>query len=298
MNRLKFKLIYIPIVIMLLGGALMIGLTDYITAGFTLDILRTSTFWTNIVTTNIGILCVILSILLIMIDKFKEENLEYLDAQKYIFDYYRSTKYQTAVFQKFSACENRNNKKLAYIMNIRKKYSKLKPSPKDLQIMQKGTEIEKESNKYCIKALYYETLMSSDYLENNIDKLHVHYNTITENLIFSGIPTTSNSIEYVTRHKGFKVAKDLLPKYLLSFAITVIIAGLSIDLLKGINIATVFKTVSKLFTISTQIYFAYNYSNKYSNEVVLHDINFRRSIIKKYDLWLVKETQKTKEVYS
>lgn len=297
MSKLKFKIIYIPIVLMLLGGAFMIGLTDYITAGFTLNILKDSTFWANIITTNIGILCVILSILLIMIDKFKEESIEYLDAQRYIFDYYKSTKYQTAVFQKFSACENRKNKKLSYVMSIRKKYSKLKPTPKDLQIMQKGTDEEKENNKYCSKALYYETLMSEDYLENNIDKLHVHHDTITEKLIFSGTPTDSCDTEYITRHKGFKVAKDLLPKYLLSFAITVFIAGSTIELLQDINMATVFKTVSKLFTISTQIYFAYNYSNKYNNEVVLHDINFRRSIIKKYDLWLIKETHKTtKEV--
>lgn len=298
MNRLKFKLVYIPIVLMLLGGALMIGLTDYITAGFSIENLTSITFWTNIITTNIGVACVIIAILLIMVDKFKDENKEYLDAEQYIYNYYKSTKYQTAVFQKFSSLENRESKKIAYINKIRKKYSKLKPSPEDLHIKQYGTEEEKSKNKYCIKCKYYETLMSLDYLENNIDKLHIHHDTITEKLIFSGVPTDSSTRDYIVKHKGAKVAKDLLPKYILSFVLTVFIAGATLDLLEGVTMATVFKTVSKLFTICTQIYFAYNYSNKYNIEVVLHDINFRRSIIKKYDLWLIKETQKTKEVCS
>ena len=37
MKRIKFKIIYVPLFLMLVIGALMIGLTDYLTAQFTAD---------------------------------------------------------------------------------------------------------------------------------------------------------------------------------------------------------------------------------------------------------------------
>lgn len=67
------------------------------------------------------------------------------------------------------------------------------------------------------------------------------------------------------------------------------------DLKDGITVAVIFKTSVKLFSICSQIYFAYNYSNKYNTEVILHDIRYRVSIINKFKLWLarkVKEVQK------
>jgi hypothetical protein len=63
-------------VLILLTGALCIGLTDYIEAGFDLQkLLSDRTFFTNIALTNIGILCIILAILLYRSDKYKD-NME------------------------------------------------------------------------------------------------------------------------------------------------------------------------------------------------------------------------------
>lgn len=289
MIKLKFKIIWVPIALMLLGGAVMIGLTDYITAGFSFKIFRSPEFWSNILCSNIGILCIIISILLIKIDKFQEENEEFLDLKKYMFTYYRNENYKSVVFKKFCAIANRTEKKIVYKTSIQKKYTKLSPTPDDLNIINNGTEEEKKSNKYCIKVEFYEHLMSDEYIENNIDKLKIKYNTLTEDLVFNGVPTTSENVNYITKHKAGKVIKDLLPKYMLSFALTVIMATLVPSFKDGIGIETIFKTATKLFTVCSQIYFAYNYADKYCQEVIMHDIIFRNSVIKDYDLWLAKQ---------
>lgn len=282
----KIKLIHIPIVIMLLLGALMIGLTDYITAGFNFDILTNYTFWVNIISTNIGTISVVIAVLLMVIDNFKEKNILYLDITNYIINYYRNSDYKSAVFRKFCGIENKKEKKRVYLNRLNTKFSKLKPNHKDLEISLKGTEEEKENNKYCQKIKKIELMSSEEYMSTYLDKLRIKYDTITEDLIFTGVPTNSYQTNYIVKHKGIKVTKDLLPRYLLTFALTCFASSLVPDLAEGITLVTVFKTAVKLFSVCSQIYFAYTYANKYCQEVVMHDLNFRNNTIRNYDLWL------------
>ena len=282
----KIKLIHIPIVIMLLVGALMIGLTDYITAGFDLSIFKSYAFWVNIASTNIGTISVVIAILLMVIDNFKERNPIYLETSNYIINYYRSINYKSAVFRTYCGVENKKEKKIVYLNRLNDKFSRLKPKAKDLEVSLKGTEEQKEKNKYCQKVKKLELLSSDEYINTYLDKTRIKYDTITEDLIFTGIPTNSYQHNYITKHKGIKVTKDLLPRYLLTFALTCFASSLVPDLAEGITLVTIFKTAVKLFSVCSQIYFAYTYANRYCEEVVMHDLNFRNNTIKNYDLWL------------
>lgn len=295
-KKLKFKFIYIPITLMLLLGSLMIGITDYIAMGFTLDIFHKPDFWINLACTNCGILCVVISILLIKVDQFKEIDVTYNTLLSNINEYYNSKDYQTALFEKFCFEENKIEKKETYRNKIHIKYSRLRVKPKDLQIKLKGSDEQKQKNRYCIKTEYYETLMSDYYIDNYIDKLHVKYNAITESVIFSGVVTQESNRDYITKKKVLKIVRDLAPKYILTFSITVLAAMVTADLKDGITLAVIFKTASKLFSICSQIYFAHNYSNKYCNEVILHDIRYRYSIINKFKLWVARKINELKEV--
>lgn len=289
----KIKLIHVPITIMLLMGALMIGLTDYITAGFTLEVFKDYTFWINIASTNIGIICVVVAILLMVIDNFKERDEIYLDTSKYITNYYRDSNYKSSIFRLFCGEENKKEKRRVFLNRLNDKFSKLKPSSKDLEISLKGTDVQKDKNKYCQKVKKIELMSSEEYISKYLEKTKIKYDTITEDLIFTGIPTNSYQHNYITKHKGLKVTKDLLPRYLLTFALTCFVSSLVPDLAEGITLVTVFKTATKLFSVCSQIYFAYTYANKYCQEVVMHDINFRNNTIRNYDLWL---KQRIKEV--
>lgn len=295
---MKFKIIWVPIVLMLVGGAVMIGLTDYITAGFSLSVFSKPEFWSNLLCTNGGTLCMILAILLMRIDKFKEANKEFLDTQEFIQNYYRDSSYRSVIFNKYCAEINRKEKIEVFIESIKKKFTKYtnkKSNPENIEVYTKGTEEEKKNNEYCKKLKYYETLMSDEYINESIDNLRIKHNTISESLVFMGISTHSYKRDYITKHKFLKVFKDLLPKYLLTFAVTFLVSTITPDFKEGITIVALIKTATKLFTVCSQIYFAYNYSNKYCNEVIMHDICFRKNIINNYTLWLTRKA-KEKEV--
>lgn len=280
----KFRMNQVLIALLILTGALVAGIADYVQAGFDFSVLTKPSFWVNIITTNIGVLCIILAILLSKIDRFKLEDPNYLVTYKEINDFYIEH-YVPAVFRKFGAERNRKSKILAYKYKINKKYTQLKPSPKDLAIFKDGTEEQKEKNKYCIKVKYYNNLLDDNYIESTIDKRYVKYNSISEGLIFSGIEPKDDTENYVTKNKVAKVAKDLLPKFSLSLGLSLVLSSVIPDVADGITIAMVIKTCTKVFSMCMQIYFAINYANSYCEEVVLHDIRFRKDVISEYRMW-------------
>lgn len=290
MSRFKASLNYVFVILLVLIGALVAGLTDYISAGFDLNVFKNIDFWVNIITTNIGTLCVILAILLHKIAKFKFTDVDYITINNKINTFYNE-QYQATLFSGFCHQTNKRSKREAYKQRIHKKYSRLKPTIKDLNIYNGTNEEAKRKNRYCRKVNYYNQLLNEDFINANVEKIKIKYNGISDSLVFSGCIIDSDGKDYITKNKFVKVFKDLLPKYMLSFGITLIIATIVPDTKDGITLAIIFKTCSKLFTMATQVYFALNYADEYNQTVVLHDIKFRWSIITDYNMWYLNKVQ-------
>ena len=300
----KFKLIYIPLILLLLSGMLCIGLTDYIVAGFDLEkLLSDPTFFVNIGLTNLGILCIIIVILLYKSDKYKEEDDEYNQYKSEVSSFYK-TRYYSTVFKLFLAQVNLENKRKAYIAKINKKAAKLKPSPKDLDIAYTHSDVPeeeeylnqlREKNKYFKKMKYYDKLLSKEYIDKNIHRLRVKYNKLTDSMIFNEHSLSGEAPEGIIRHKAWKVTRELAPRYLMSFILICFATAIYIDWKDGITASIIFTTCTKLFTICSQIYFIWNYSDTYNIRYLLHDMQFRKGILSAYDLWEKKQVKKVGE---
>lgn len=294
-KKIKFSFSYVVIAILILIGGVVAGLPDYITAHYDPHVFLTASYWINIVTTNVGTLSIILAILLFRVDKFKVVDESYNDIQSKINTFYNQ-EYQTTIFNKFCAEHNRKEKKDVYRSKIHKKYSKLKPKVKDLEIYNGKDEEAKKNNKHCQKEKYFSSLLDETYIENTIDKMHIKYNGISDSLIFSGVTVNKDNKDYITKHKAFKVAKDLAPKYLISFGLSLLVSSVIPDFKDGITAAIIIKTAIKIFTMASQIFFAVDYSNLYNNTVILHDIKFRYGIITDYKMWYQSKINKPKEM--
>ena len=300
----KFKLIYIPLVLILLTGALCIGLTDYITAGFDLEkLLNDPTFFVNIVLTNVGILCIIVAILLYKSDKYKESDPDYNQFKNDISSFYK-TRYYAPVFKLFLAEVRLEDKRKAYIAKINKKASRLKPTQKDLDIAYTHSDIPeeeerlnklREQNKYFQKVKYYDKLLSKEYIDKNIHKFQVKYDKITDSMIFNVHSLTSEVSEGFIKHKAWKVTKELAPRYLMSFVFVCFTTAIAIEWKDGLSASVIFNTCSKLFTICSQIYFIWNYSDTYNVRYLLHDMQYRKGILSAYDMWEKKQMKKVGE---
>ena len=300
----RFKLIYIPLILILLTGALCIGLTDYITAGFDIHkLLNDPTFFVNIVLTNIGILCIIVAILLYKSDKYKETDSDYNQLKNDIAVFYK-TRYYAPVFKLFIADGNLENKRKAYKAKINKKASRLKPKQKDLDVAythSDNPEVEeqlnqaRERNKYFKKVKYYDRLLSKEYIDKNIHKLRVKYDKINDSMIFNEHSLTNETTDGFIKHKVWKVTKELAPRYLMSFVFVCFTTAIYIDWKDGLTASVIFNTCSKLFTICSQIYFIWNYADTYNVRYLLHDMQYRKGILSAYDMWEKKQVKKVGE---
>lgn len=300
MKMLKnFKLMYLVIGALGFIGALMIGIAEFIDADFDPAFLKEASFWVNIITTNVGICCLIVSIVLIRVDNFKQKNLQYLESEQNINTFYK-TKYVAPVFRKFCYEDNMKTKLIVYKHRINRKYSKLKAKPEDLEVFYNGTEEAKSKNRYCRKLKYYDHLLSDEYINRMIPKLGMNYPKISDSLIFTGYHNERQVVDFITTNKVKKIFLDLLPKFLLSFSAISFISGFSADLKDGVTTAVIFKLLMKLFTILMQVYSAYTYADRYNIEVTLHDIRFRESKLNEYAVWENRQinTIKEKEVTS
>jgi hypothetical protein len=275
-------------------GALMIGIAEFIDADFDASFLKEASFWVNIITTNVGICCLIISIVLIRVDSFKRNNEQYLLSEQNINTFYR-TKYVAPVFRKFCYSDNLKTKITVYKHNINRKYSKVKATPNDLEIFYNGTEEQKKANKYCQKMAYFDKMLSEEYVDRVLPRLSMKYPRISDSLIFTGYHNEKQVVDFITTNKFQKMALDLLPKFLLSFSAISFLAGFSADLKEGITYAAVFKLLCKLFTILMQIYSAYTYADRYNIEVTLHDIRFRESKLNDYEVWENRQLNSIKE---
>lgn len=280
-----FKWKYVPIFLMLLIGALMIGLTDYLTIEGSAENIGSQEWWTNIITTNVGIISLIAAILMMGIDQFKTNNIVYLDVTKDIYEFRKDPSYSKPIANLFYAEETLKLKKEAHKDFINKKINRLKPKLKDLEIFIKGTEEDQNKNKYCRRMKKYLLLSSDEYIEEHISRIRIKHATITDSLIFSGIPTTSEDSVGITKYKSLAVARDLAPRFLLGFAITFIAASVIPELKDGITSAMLFRTAIKLFTMASQIQFTRNYTETYNNKYTLAEAIYRWGFIDSYKIW-------------
>lgn len=288
----KFKLIYIPLGFLLLVGILMIGVTDYITAGYDPAILKTSEFWINILTTNLGTIAMIISILITKIDKFKENDKDYTYYELEI-NTFRKEKYVSPMMQRFYFEDNLKTKIIYYKDKVNKEFSKIVPTDEDLKIYYGNDSELKEQNNYCKKMYYYDKVLSPEYINRVVPKMHLNYPQINDNIIFSGIINNSQLTDYITRHKIRKIILDYLPRFLFAFSLTILGSGLVPDF-KEITSAVIIRTAIKLFTICSQIFFSISYANKYNKEVTLHDIMFRHKKLNEYIVWEHQQINKVK----
>lgn len=271
-----------------------VGLTDYITAGFDSSIFKTYTFWINIGTTNCCAISVVLIIIIVTLDSLKMKSTLYNDLQNELYDGYNSKSYIDSLFKIYSSKRTINNKIEAHKRRVNKKYSKLKPKASDLNIYLHGDDVEKQNNEYCKKAMKYDILLSDEYINSNIYKIKVPHNIITASLIFSGVHSSGDRDDFVTKHKTAKIASRILPKFLVSIIMTTLYAMVAISFKDGITTAAVINTVVKVFSISLNYFFATNTAIEYYENVILHDLRFRVTVYKDYITWV--NSQSSKEV--
>lgn len=288
-KKVQYILIYVC-------GFILIGTTSLLSADVGFAGFKDWKFYVDTGLTFAAIICIIVATLLKIIDDFKTNNKEYLDADKSIQDFATKT-YRPSLFSRYCDYTNKKRKLKQYVHNIKMRIYKLesKASEDDLHVWVNGTKEEKEKNKYCIKRMTLEKQLTDSYIKANIDTTKVHYDKISSDIILGGYYSKEENKyanEFITKHKGSKMTKENAPRLLLGFAMTCFASSIIVSF--SFNTSMLLPIFVKGMTLLFQAFVTIRYANNWNETVTLKDIRFRKGIIIEYNNWLTQEYERQK----
>lgn len=289
-KKLQYILIYIC-------GFALIGTTSLMSGELGWSGFKSWRFYIDTGLTYMAIICIIIATLLKIIDDFKEKDSEYTKANSEI-KTFATTTYRPSLFSKYCDHTNKKRKLKQFVHNIKRKIYLLesKASDEDLSVWVNGTKEEKEKNEYCVKRLNLEKQLTDSYIKQNLDTTKVDYDKISSAIVLGGYYSKDENLsanEFITKHKGSKMARENAPRLLFGFAMTCFASSIIVSF--TFNASMLLSIFVKCITLLFQAFTTIRYANEWNQTVTLKDIRFRRGIISEYNIWLTQEFKKQQE---
>lgn len=286
-KKAQYILIYIC-------GFVLIGVTSLLSGDIGWRGFNEWKFYVDTGLTYMAIICIIVATLLKIIDEFKQKDKEYTEAETSIKDFATKT-YRPSLFSRYCDHTNKTRKLKQYVHNIKRKIYLLetKATEEDLHIWVNGTKEEKENNKYCIKRANLEKQLTDSYIKQNLDTTKVNYDKISSAVALGGYYSKEENIfanEFITKHKGSKMARENAPRLLFGFAMTCFASSIIVSF--RFDASMILPIFVKILTLLFQAFMTIRYANEWNQSVTLKDIRFRKGIIIEYNNWIKQEYER------
>lgn len=217
-------------------------------AKFDFENLKRWEWWIPNIITAISVVVLLITHLNYSITTKTENNKDIKDVDAIFANRVRDSRFVSADLEKYIVAQNRKNKRRVYVSRITDKIVKLNQSPltsaKDLRVWQKGTQEEKDRNRYCKRREKLETFIADDFLNKNLDFMKVDYQEWTYSALMAGVQSMKEKGRWVTKDEF--ISKNALKKSLSKIVITVCMTS--------ILITVDFKDTSALVKMFTQIF--------------------------------------------
>lgn len=217
-------------------------------AKFDFENLKRWEWWIPNIITAISVVVLLITHLNYSITTKTENNKDIKDVDAIFANRVRDSRFVSADLEKYIVAQNRKNKRRVYVSRITDKIVKLNQSPltsaKDLRVWQKGTQDEKDRNRYCKRREKLETFIADDFLNKNLDFMKVDYQEWTYSALMAGVQSMKEKGRWVTKDEF--ISKNALKKSLSKIVITVCMTS--------ILITVDFKDTSALVKMFTQIF--------------------------------------------
>ena len=302
------------VVLFAIAVVIMTG-TSILTADIGWEVVKSAQFYITILLNDVAIVCITFGTIYTVLDKFKEKNQDYLDADKTISDFAKSKENVPSILSRFLETLNYKRKLAQYKFNLQKKLHDLtayKPlswkilpwhwgktyyTDEDIHIWNYGTEEEKKNNAYCRKRFYLEEQLSDDFIEKNLSKIQVNYKQVTDSIILGGYYNKAQKNgpnDFIEGNLSAKIVSYKVPRLFVSFGFIFLISSIVFDAVQ-FNVGGLINLATKIGTIVWNAYTAMRYAKRLSNTVVLKDIRFRVGIITEYRKWIKQEATQKQE---
>lgn len=197
----------------------------------------------------------------------------------------------------FVRVENLERREVAYRNFMRKQKEKLlsKASQKDLEVFDKGTELEKKANKFCRKMQELDYLLDEDYIKRNREYLFVKYPKITINFIQSGFQRNTQDENQENPSRPILIGiKDNWFNFLTPIAVVAFILSMLFSVSDQPTIIALTTIAIKVGLLIVQHYSGSFYALRWLSLTWVADTNLRYNLLLRYIKW--SKNSNTKEV--
>lgn len=302
-------------VAILVFSLFLIAGVDLMTADLGWELITDPYFYISNIVSATALLLITFGTVYLVIDNLKATSELYIQSKEKINAFAISKRNIPSILSKFLEQLNRKRKitqyehniiiKLYNLENKRKWYSYIPVvkwfvknpfyyTEEEMHVWNYGTEEEKQKSAYCRKRKMYEDQLNPELIKKIIDVKHVKYDKVTTATILNDAYSKGLDVQvndFITKNETGEIIKYKVPMLLLSFGFTFLITSLVLDGFE-INFMAFITISTKLVTIVWNIFTSYRYAKKHFNNITLHDILFRCSIIEEYDKWLVETAAK------
>lgn len=281
-----------PYVLLYLFSFAVVGLFNFVSAEFRLDIITSPEFWNKTISQNLANLIVFSTTISLFNTKNMEENKNYLEMNTMVTKAVRQdiqSDFGQWVFDK-----NKIEKKRAYIEKINGLIAKeeIKAKAQDLNVWYNGTDKDKKKNKYCKRRMKLLRLIDDKRLEKYIISMKVDYDEINRSFIESGEAKETKKQNQKLAGVG-KIVKDTTPRFLLGFGFVLFINSFIYTANVG-DVAFWFQVFFSLVILLYMFIMGRGYAEDYMKKVLLVDLQTRFNIIRDYLSDKVKEAKDAK----
>ena len=281
-----------PYVLLYLFSFAVVGLFNFVSAEFRLDIITSPEFWNKTISQNLANLIVFSTTISLFNNKNMEENKKYLEMNTMVTKAVRQeiqSDFGQWVFDK-----NKIEKKRAYIEKINGLIAKeeIKAKAQDLNVWYNGTDKDKKKNKYCKRRMKLLRLIDDKRLEKYIISMKVDYDEINRSFIESGEAKETKKQNQKLAGVG-KIVKDTTPRFLLGFGFVLFINSFIYTANVG-DVAFWFQVFFSLVILLYMFIMGRGYAEDYMKKVLLVDLQTRFNIIRDYLSDKVKEAKDAK----
>ena len=278
-----------PYVLLYLFSFAVVGLFNFVSAEFRLDILTSPEFWNKTISQNLANLIVFSTTISLFNNKNREEDKAYLELNATVTKAVRQdiqSDFGQWVFDK-----NKIEKKRAYKEKINGLIAKeeIKAKAQDLNVWYNGTDKDKKRNKYCRRRNRLLRLITEERLEKFIISMKVDYDEINRSFIESGEKKETKKQNQKLAGVG-KIVKDTTPRFLLGFGFVLFINSFIYTANVG-DVAFWFQVFFSLVILLYMFIMGRGYAEDYMKKVLLVDLQTRFNIIRDYLSDKVKEVK-------
>ena len=278
-----------PYVLLYLFSFAVVGLFNFVSAEFRLDILTSPEFWNKTISQNLANLIVFSTTISLFNNKNREEDKAYLELNATVTKAVRQdiqSDFGQWVFDK-----NKIEKKRAYKEKINGLIAKeeIKAKAQDLNVWYNGTDKDKKRNRYCRRRNRLLRLITEERLEKFIISMKVDYDEINRSFIESGEKKETKKQNQKLAGVG-KIVKDTTPRFLLGFGFVLFINSFIYTANVG-DVSFWFQVFFSLVILLYMFIMGRGYAEDYMKKVLLVDLQTRFNIIRDYLSDKVKEVK-------